>query len=104
MDRGLSTFSPLAPLVRTLGGPNERLCHFYTSRLALALARAYSVLRFLLMMVANTGAHGVNRQQRVPRVTATRGRGYTLAYRRYVAPPSKTRVPHSHVPVYPRAL
>lgn len=34
MDRGLSTFSPLAPLVRTLGGPNERLCHFYTSHLA----------------------------------------------------------------------
>lgn len=32
MDRGLSTFSPLAPLVRTLGGPNERLCHFYMSR------------------------------------------------------------------------
>lgn len=35
MDRGLSTFSPLAPLVRTLGGPNERLCHFYMPRLAL---------------------------------------------------------------------
>lgn len=32
MDRGLSTFSPLAPLVRTLGGPNERLCHFYMPR------------------------------------------------------------------------
>lgn len=35
MDRGLSTFSPLAPLVRTLGGPNERLCHFYVPGLAL---------------------------------------------------------------------
>jgi len=35
MDRGLSTFSPLAPLVRTLGGPNERLCHFYALGLAL---------------------------------------------------------------------
>ena len=38
MDRGLSTFSPLAPLVRTLGRPNERLCHFYISRLFLPIA------------------------------------------------------------------
>lgn len=42
-----STFSPLALLVRTLGGPNERLCHFsfsYSLSLLMMVPRHKSAL------------------------------------------------------------
>lgn len=78
-DRSRSKHVLTLGIVRTLGGPNERLCHFYMSRLA--LTRAFSIRCFLLMMVANTGTH---KYARAAHVTVMRYKhGYTLVYHRY---------------------